>query len=312
MFIGIDLGGTNIAGGVVNSDGEILFRTSKPTEAHRGADGVIADIETMIEELIATSGFEIFGIGVGVPGPVDGDLQHIHYCTNLNWHNIDLGKRLSQRFGVPAFVDNDANLAALAEEEVGVLKGSKVGVMITLGTGIGGGIILDGKPYRGVHGLTEIGHMVVGDNFYDCNCGKNGCFETFSSATAIIKYATSLVDQDKHPGSKLNQVVSERPLTARDIFDAAKDGDPLGLDAVDRLVHYLAVGISNLVVVLDPDNIAIGGGVAQAGDYLMDKLKDKVKSMEFVKNFPTAKLLFAELGNDAGIIGAGMLAKIER
>ncbi len=312
MFIGIDLGGTNIAGGLVHKDGAVHKLKSVPTLKERGYEAVTGDILALIRELMAQAPEAVSGVGIGVPGVVDKNLSMIYYCTNLGWNDKNLGKELSDELGIPVLIDNDANLAALAEVEVGALSSVTNAVMLTLGTGIGGGVAVNGQILRGSHGLgSEIGHMIIGDNFYDCNCGNNGCFETFSSATAVIKYAEKLVDDGAFPDSPLNQIKKTSGLSAKIIIDAAKEGDQLGLVVFDRLIKYLAIGVTNIINIFDPDRIAIGGGVAHTGSFLMEKLEAKVQSMSFIKNFPSAKLVFAELGNDAGIIGAAMLAKTE-
>lgn len=312
MYIGIDLGGTNIAGGLVHKDGSVVEIKSVPTGKERGFEAVSADILRLIKDLIKIAPEAVEGVGIGVPGVVDKNLSMIYYCTNLGWYDQNLGESLSEELGLPVFIDNDANLAALAEVEAGSLSEAKNAVMLTLGTGIGGGVAVDGHILRGSHGLgSEIGHMIVGENFYDCNCGNNGCFETFSSATAVIKYAEKLVEDNKYPESPLNAICRNEGLSAKKVIDAAKAGDRLGNDVFDRLVRYLAIGVTNIVNIFDPEMIAFGGGVAHTGDFLIDKLSAKVESMAFIKDFPTAKLVLAELGNDAGVIGAAMLAKTE-
>jgi len=312
MYIGIDLGGTNIAGGLVNKDGSVVELKSIPTGKERGFEVVTNDILALIKELSSGAPEAVEGVGIGVPGVVDKNLSMIYYCTNLGWYDQNLGKALSDALGIPVFIDNDANLAALAEVEAGALSSVKNAVMLTLGTGIGGGVAVDGHILRGSHGLgSEIGHMIIGENFYDCNCGNNGCFETFSSATAVIKYAEKLVQEKTYPDSPLNLIYKEKGLTAKAIVDAAKSGDRLGNDVFDRLVRYLAIGVTNIINLYDPEMIAFGGGLAHTGDFLIEKLNAKVQSMAFIKNFPSAKLILAELGNDAGVIGAAMLAKTE-
>ncbi|WP_430883716.1 ROK family protein [Fusibacter sp. JL216-2] len=312
MYIGIDLGGTNIAGGLVHKDGSVVKIDSVPTGKERGFEAVSEDILSLIKELMKDAPEPVEGVGVGVPGVVDNNLSMIYYCTNLSWNDKDLGKELGDKLGIPVFIDNDANLAALAEVEAGSLSAADNAVMLTLGTGIGGGVAVDGHILRGSHGLgSEIGHMIIGENFYDCNCGNNGCFETFSSATAVIKYAEKLLEENKYPESVLYEVKNSGDLTAKAVIDAAKAGDALGSDAFDRLVKYLAIGVTNIVNIFDPEMIALGGGVAHTGAYLVERLEEKVKAMSFIKNFPSAKIVLAELGNNAGVIGAAMLAKTE-
>jgi len=204
------------------------------------------------------------------------------------------------------FVDNDANVAAIAEYEVGSLKNYNSGILLTLGTGVGGGIIIDGNVIRGAHGAgAEVGHMVVGENFYDCNCGRNGCLETFSSATGINKYINKVLAETNKP-SVLRDY--ER-IDTKIIFDCAKKNDAVALDAVNRFVKYLAIGIVNFINILDPEAIALGGGVSHAGQYLVDLLEKEVSKSLYSKDIGIAELKLAELQNDAGIIGAGFMAK---
>lgn len=315
MFIGIDLGGTNIAAGLVDIDGNIIHSTKLPTLPERGVNRVISDIVKLIEELInykrEDTKFNVQGVGIGVPGPVSPDLAHVYYCTNLGWNDVNLKEIVESKVGIPVFIDNDANLAALAEHEAGALKDIENGVLLTLGTGIGGGLIFNNKPYRGSHGLGELGHMVIGENFYKCNCGKNGCFETFASATAIVKYTSKILEEKKYESSILEKPYSENRLNAKSIIDAARIGDQLALDSFERYTDYLAMGINNLINLVDPQVVALGGGVAHAGDFLYDSIQEKLKNLAFVKDFPTAKIIPAVMGNDAGIVGAAFLAKLE-
>jgi len=315
MFIGIDLGGTNIAAGLVDGSGKLIYPVKTPTLPERGLDEVINDMAKLIQELVKYQkdhGLKkVKGVGIGVPGPVSPDLSNIYYCTNLRWNDVPLKSILEERIHLPVFLDNDANLAALAEHEVGALKDIENGILLTLGTGVGGGLIFNNKPYRGSHGLGEVGHIVVGDNFYHCNCGKNGCFETFASATAIIKYTEKLLNEQAYSGSLLDDVYRDGNLNAKAVIDAAKEGDELALDSFERYTKYLAIGMNNLINLLDPDVIALGGGVAHAGDFLYKAIEDKLHKLAFVENFPSARIVPAEMGNDAGIVGAAFLAKLE-
>lgn len=313
MYIGVDLGGTNIAAGVVNDSGEIMLEMSIPTLSERAADAIINDIKSLILKLIKEFGLsknEIKGIGIGIPGLADADGNVIH-CVNLGWNDVPLTSKLKQEFDVPVFVDNDATVAALAENYSGAMKGAESGVLLTLGTGIGGGIVFGGKVYSGFNRVgSEIGHMVIGDNFYDCNCGKNGCFETFASSTAIIKYTKKLLEETNEESlirDKINGDIDK--LNAKIIFDCAKAGDSLAEKSVRRLVKYLALGIENVISLIDPQVIAIGGGVSNAGQYLLDMVIKEVEKYKNYKELPIGKIVIAKLGNKAGIIGAAMLCK---
>lgn len=316
MTIGIDLGGTNIAAGLVDEAGSLIYSIKRPTDTYRGRDAIVADMCAMCLELVIEA--EKRGlprpvaVGVGVPCVVDKSMAFIYTAPNLGegWVNVPLKRLMEDVTGLKVWLDNDGNLAGLAEHQAGALRGVENGLLLTLGTGIGGGFILNGKLFRGSHGLApEVGHMIIGDNFYNCNCGKNGCFETFASATAVIRYAEKLVREEKYPASGLHDAARMGSLSAHSIFEAAKTSDPLGMEAVDRLTTYLAVGIVNLINLMDPEVIALGGGVAHAGDFLLDQVKQKVSDRLFLQNFPTARFELAQMGNNAGIIGAAMLGR---
>ncbi len=318
MYIGIDVGGTNIATAVVNQSGGILYNSTISTNAQRGYVDVIKDIGKIILD-IKKNFPNILGIGIGVPGVVSSDLEVVTYCPNLNWHERNISRDLKNIFDditEPIFVDNDANLAALAELEVGSLQGLDNGVMITLGTGIGGGIIINNSILRGHHGLgSEVGHIIIGDNFYDCNCGNTGCFETFASATAVIKYTKKLLESNQYVGTRghriLTKKLSNNVLEAKDVMDLAKQQDALAMDVFYRLVKYLAIGLINIIHIFDPKKIALGGGLSYTGEFLLSALRDEIAKRHFIRGFPFADIVIASLGNDAGVIGAAMLAKIE-
>lgn len=305
MLIGIDLGGTNIAAGLVTNEGELIFKKSIPTMADRPAEELIKDIYMLIDELRSSTEETIESVGIGIPGLVNKDMSVVLTCANLHWHHVRLMDGL-ENLNLPIAIDNDANVAAYAEYKIGSLKGVSNGVMVTLGTGVGGGIIVDDRDVRGGHGIgNELGHMIIGENFYDCNCGSNGCFETFASATAIIKYAQHLIETTGLP-SKLRELET---ITARDVIDLSKEEDVIATETYERFIKYLARGIVNVLVLLDPERIALGGGVSGAGDYLLDRLKKEVDKQYFLSEFSSTELVISELGNDAGIVGAALLAK---
>ncbi len=313
MYIGVDIGGTNVTAGLVSIDGNILFQKSCPTLPSRGWDTVIQDIINLIRDVIEESpeDEEVLGIGIGVPGMADKKTGNVVNCVNLGWSDVPLGKTLEKEFNRPTYIDNDASVAALAEFENGALRGTQNSILITLGTGIGGGFIINGKLYSGTNNIgSEIGHVLVGKNFYNCNCGKNGCFETFASATALIRYTRKLIEETneytdirKYIGDELDK------LDAKTIFDCAKAGDKLALSSVNRLVDYLVIGITNLINLLDPEVIALGGGLSKAGDYLLELINDRIYEKILFKDMPYSKIVIAEHGNDAGIIGSAMLCK---
>lgn len=312
MLIGVDLGGTFIKVGLVDFKGNILRMNSILTCAERGPVYIIHTIAEQIKELTAEQGISIndlHSIGIGVPGLVEYNTGKVVYCSNLSWRNIELRAELNSLLRRNVYVENDATAAGLGESLFGSTKGADNSILLTLGTGIGSGIIIDRNIYRGSHGSgSEIGHMIIGENFYDCNCGNNGCFETFASATAIIRYVQHRIGVDGVKTSILEMAENkEENITAKVIFDEAKKGDVLALEAVDRMCRYLAIGIINIYNILDPDIIALGGGVSKAGDFLIERVKEKVNSMLFTKDLKYGEIVLAALGNDAGIIGSAFL-----
>lgn len=319
MYLGIDLGGTSIKAGIVNKEGEILIKDQAPTEVSAGLDQMIENITSISKQLLSKANEEhllIEAVGVGVPGPVDRHGSVIK-CVNLSWPIVPIAQILTEKLGIPVFAANDGNAAGMGEAEAGVLKGAESGVILTLGTGIGGGVILNGTCRVGYNGIGgEIGHMIVGENFYNCNCGKNGCLETFSSVTGMIHYTkkllheggeSSLIHRFTSNGETLEFGLSR--MNGLMIVEEAQGGDLLAQKAVDRVAYYLSIGIANLVSVLDPEIIAIGGGMSGAGDWFLNKVRYYTEENRFFKDFPIPKIVTAKFSNDAGVVGAAMLAK---
>jgi len=314
MYIGIDLGGTNIAAGLVTDNGELKFQSSLPTKPERGSEDVIKDVIRIIKITVSNipdNGEELSGIGIGIPGYIISNTDNLVYCVNLGWENVDLKRNIEREFDLPVYIENDAKAAALAEFMVGSLKGTRNSLLITLGTGVGGGIIVNGQLYRGANGeASEIGHMIVGENFYNCNCGKNGCLETFASATALIKYTKKLINDNNEDTIIMDRLKGNLDLLeAKVIIECAQQGDALSLKVVDRFIHYLVIGISNLVNILDPELIALGGGVSKSGGYLLELIDRNIASNDSFRNVRNRRIITAALGNEAGIVGAAMLCK---
>lgn len=314
MFIGVDLGGTNIAVGIVDETGKLKYQKSRPTRSERKPEVVINDIVDLVLEVVKDYGIskdEVKAIGIGIPGLASSDTGEVIQCVNLNWTNVPLKEPMEKALGIPVFIDNDATLAGLAEYEAGAMKNKKSGVFMTLGTGIGGGIIINGKIHTGFNGIgSEIGHMVIGENYYDCNCGRNGCLETFASSTAIINYTKKLIgEEDKETiiSDMLNGDINN--LNGKIIFDAAIRGDELANKVVDRMVKYLAIGIVNITSVIDPEIFVLGGGLSKVGAFLLDKVREEVSRNRYLKTMPVGNIVLAQLSNEAGIIGAAMLGK---
>lgn len=308
--IGVDIGGTGIKIGVVDEKGSILYRDSCVTDVTGGFDKIICDIKNVIENIMAQNNIEkqqIKSIGFGLPGYIDKNGKA--NCVNLNWKKVDFVQKLKETFSdIDIFAENDATVAGLAESRFGSTKEHDTSVMITLGTGVGGAIIINGKPFSGAHGVgSEIGHMMIGDGLYKCNCGNTGCFETYCSATAIIKYAQKLISEGQQ-SSILNMCDNDiSSINAKMVFDAYNENDEVAKNVITRFKDYLAKGIANIVNTIDPGIIAIGGGVSKSEDIILDGLKEMVKSHLVYKEEEFADIVIATLGNDAGIIGAAIL-----
>ena len=312
-YIGLDVGGTTFKAGVVTEDGRIVHKDAMPTGIERPYQEIIADMAALCKKVAADAGIEmseIRSIGVGVPGLFDNKTGMIPFCTNLGWHDIPFVAEMKKHLDTPVYGDNDATVAGLAESVAGVSAGIKDSVFLTLGTGVGGGIIIDGKPYSGAHGCgSEIGHMMIKMGGELCTCGNYGCFERYASATAIIREARKAIVE--YPESSMLAACGGDPekLNAKIVIDAAKAGDETAKTVFDGYVHALAVGIINIINMLDPEVIVLGGGVSAAGEFLLDAVREAVKPMVFFKTMPYARIELAQLGNDAGIIGAAMLGK---
>ncbi|MCI6587739.1 MAG: ROK family protein [Clostridiales bacterium] len=312
-YIGLDVGGTTFKAGVVTEDGRIVHKDAMPTGIERPYQEIIADMAALCKKVAADAGIEmseIKSIGVGVPGLFDNKTGMIPFCTNLGWHDIPFVAEMKKHLDTPVYGDNDATVAGLAESVAGVSAGIRDSVFLTLGTGVGGGIIIDGKPYSGAHGCgSEIGHMMIKMGGELCTCGNYGCFERYASATAIIREARKAIVE--YPESSMLAACGGDPekLNAKIVIDAARAGDEAAKAVFGGYVQALAVGIINIINMLDPEVIVLGGGVSAAGEFLLNAVREAVKPMVFFKTMPYARIELAQLGNDAGIIGAAMLGK---
>ena len=311
-YIGIDLGGTNIKAGVVNEEFEIIAKATCKTNLPRPAEEICEDMAKVALEAVKNAGLEIEqieSVGIGTPGTANSDTGVIEYSNNLgflNFHVVDLMKKFIDK---PCYVENDANAAAYGEYVAGAAKGANDAVCITLGTGVGGGIIIDGKIYSGSNFAgAEIGHTVIEVDGPQCACGRKGCFEVFSSATGLIRMTKEAMEADKD--SVMHKITAERKgkVTARTSFDAMRMGDKTAKAVVDKYIKYLAAGITNTINIFQPDILCIGGGVCNEGDPLLLPVKELVKQEVYTKNSPkNTEIVIAKLGNDAGIIGAAFL-----
>ncbi|MCC0660161.1 MULTISPECIES: ROK family protein [unclassified Clostridioides] len=309
-YIGVDIGGTGIQAGVVDNQGKILFRTECKTVVKKGFEGILDDIKIMIDKLLEENNLnmkEIKSIGFGVPGFINK--KGLVTCVNLKWDGESFENELKRRFpNVEIHGENDATVAALGESKFGSMKGADVGVLYTLGTGVGGGIVINQKVFSGAHGLgSEIGHQVIGENYFDCNCGNNGCVETFCSATAIIKYSQKLIQEGRK--SRILDLAEGdlEKINAKMVFDAYRENDIVAIEVITRFKSYLAKTFANTINTLDPEIISIGGGVSKASDIILDGIEDLVRKYILYKKEDIAKIVCATLGSDAGIIGAAFL-----
>lgn len=311
MYIGIDLGGTNIAAGLVSEDGKILCQASTPTLNKREAIEIVKDMAMLIEKIAKDYGIavsDIKGVGVGSPGSVDYDNGVVVYANNLKMDMFPLADELNKLTGLPVSIDNDANCAALGEYVVYEDK-VKEFILVTLGTGVGGGIILNRKMLHGFNGAGgEVGHMVIEGNGEECTCGRKGCWESYASVTALISQTKKAMEEN--PDSLMHEFAKkEGAVTGRTSFDAAKAGDKAAQEVVSQYAIYVAEGITNLENIFQPEMICIGGGISREGEYLVGPIREFVKKYGYNRNMERTEIVTAKLFNDAGIIGAAMLAR---
>ncbi|MCL2037220.1 MAG: ROK family protein [Oscillospiraceae bacterium] len=310
-LIGIDIGGTNIACGIVDEQGVILHKQSIKTESEKGFEAVVANIAAVVREIMELKSLkknQIKWIGVGCPGACNTDSGVLEVSNNLKWHNVPLRAELEKLTGIKTFIDNDANAAAYGEFVAGAAKGTNSAIVITLGTGVGSGIIIDKKLLYGTNfAAGELGHTVIEAEGVPCNCGRIGCFEAYSSATGLIRMTREAMELDK---DSLMHEIAEKSgkVGARTAWLAAKEGDRSGEETVDKYIRYLACGITNVINTFQPDIVCIGGGVCNEGDNLLLPLKELVSKQVFSRNSAkNSEIAICSLGNDAGIIGAAML-----
>ncbi len=311
--LGIDIGGTNIACGIVNEECEIIARSKVRTNSPRPYAEILADIiragELACEEAgIAPS--QLDSIGMGCPGTCNQDTGVVEYSNNLGFKNAPLRPDVERHFGIKTYLGNDADAAAFGEYCAGSAKGADSAVVITLGTGVGSGIIIGGKIYSGSNFAGgEIGHTVIVVDGRPCTCGRKGCFEAYSSATGLVN--TTREYAEKNPDSLMAKLIKQDgKVSARTAYQAMKQGDPVGLEVTERYVKYLAVGITNVINIFQPDILCIGGGVCNEGDTLLVPLKKAVAEQVYSKNSTkNTEIVICSLGNDAGVIGAAMLHK---
>ncbi len=303
---GVDIGGTTCKIGLFDTSGRLLDKWEIPTNKENRGAGILSDVAAAVEAKLAKEGIgkdDVQGIGVGVPGPVNSQ-GVVSGCVNVGWGTVDVEAELGSLTGLAVKAGNDANVAALGEMWQGGAKGCKDVIMVTLGTGVGGGIIVDGKIVAGFDGAGgEIGHITIDPAEQEtCNCGRRGCLEQYTSATGIVRLAKKKLAADARETALRNH----EPLTARDIFDEAKAKDAVALELVDEVCKILGAALSNIACVVNPEVIVIGGGVSKAGEILTERVQKYYKEAAFPACRET-RFALAGLGNDAGMYGCVQL-----
>lgn len=310
--IGIDLGGTNMPCSLVDDCGRIVTTIEKRTLSEQGPDAVVSKIVESTNEIVKffkekINNGNIIGVGLGAPGVLDLEKGEIVTGPNLNgWKNVPIVRLIEEQINLPVKMDNDANCAAIGEHWSGAAKGTQNAILVTLGSGVGGGIIINGSIYRGSHGTAgEIGHITIIPDGYKCGCGNSGCLEAYASANATVKRAVELL-RKKETRSALKERVLEE-ITAHDIFISAEDGDVFSKHILEESGRYLGIGIATLANIFDPDAIIIGGGFSSAEKYLFPTAIEEAYRRSFKYVMDNIKIVKAKLGNDAGIVGAAKL-----
>lgn len=316
--IGVDLGGTNIAVGLVDDDYKIVKKLSLPTGKERSGELIVKDIARLCLDVCESENVsvsDIGSIGIASPGVADHDKGVVEYANNFKFKHFPIADLLREYIGdgcPKVFLENDANAAAWGEAVAGAAKGSRNSVMITLGTGVGGGIIIDGKIYSGFnYAGAELGHIVIEHNGRPCSCGRKGCWEAYSSATGLINMTNEKINECAEHGMKtiMTELVKNKgKVSGRTAFEAMRLGDDAGREVVEEYVSYLACGLANIINIFQPEILSIGGGVSNEGQFLLDLLLPLVRSEQYGKGFvELTDIRIAKLGNDAGIVGAALL-----
>lgn len=311
-YVGIDLGGTNIAAGVVNEEYDIIAKHNIKTCAEKSFSELVGDIAKTAYDVISKANLpidNITSIGLGTPSCINPKTGLLVNANNLNWKNVPLTNEMEKHFKIPVYIKNDADCAALGEVLAGSAKSYDDALMITLGTGVGGGIIINKRIFNGCDQMgAEIGHTKLMFNGIQCTCGQCGCFEAYASATALIQQTKEMIK--RHPESIINELCDYdiNKITAKTAFDAAHLNDGTAIKLIDQYVSYIAAGLSSLITIFRPPVIIIGGGVSNQRDYLINLLKKKLIEYTFAaKEIGIPNVVAAERGNDAGIIGAAMI-----
>lgn len=317
-YIGVDLGGTNIAVGIVDENHKIIKKGSTPTLPDRHAEAIVKDMANLCKNLIHDCGLtldDIAYVGIASPGIANCESGVVEYSCNLPFVDFPIAEVFMKYLPVPhVYVENDANAAALAEALAGAAKGTRTSVMITLGTGVGGGIVIDGKIYTGHnHAAGELGHIVIEKDGRQCGCGRRGCWETYSSATGLTAMTREKIQElmiKGIPSIMVEDYKVSGKVSARTAFDCMRKGDKEAAKVVDTYIEYLACGIANIINIFQPEVLSIGGGISNEKNYLLEPLMRIVDREQYTRNNKKKTVVkIAEMGNDAGIVGAAGLGR---
>lgn len=316
-YLGIDLGGTNIAAGVVDENYKIIGRGKMKTNLPRPAEGIVDDMAIAARMAVENAGLkmsDIKEVGIGSPGSIDPISGVVTYSNNLQFSMLPLREMMEKRLNTKIYLDNDANAAAFGEKLAGAGRGTNNFVAVTLGTGVGGGTIVDGKMLIGSNFAGgELGHTVIVMDGEHCSCGRNGCWEAYASATALIRQTRDAMEKDKN--SKMWEIAGGKleNVNGRTSFDGMRAGDKSATAVVQKYCEYVACGVSNIINIFQPEVICIGGGISKEGETLLAPIRKLVEADRYTKNTDGQTVLkVAELGNDAGIIGAAFLGELYR
>ncbi|MDE6627358.1 MAG: ROK family protein [Lachnospiraceae bacterium] len=315
MRIGIDMGGMSVKFGLVDRENQIVEKLVIPTRLEIPAEEMIDNMVKAVFELLSSRGLspaDCCGIGIGSPGTIDDENGVIIYSNNFDWENVNIVKQMADQISLPIYIANDADAAALGEVCAGAAKGTKSAVLLTLGTGVGGGVILNGRIFHGpLSGGLELGHMVIKAGGEPCTCGREGCLESYASATALLRMAKRAAQEN--PSSLMNEMCNDRLENMNGIipFEAADKGDRAAGEVIEEYMDYLAEGIANVINIFRPELVILGGGIAAQKERLTAPLQARVDVLCFGKEHgQTARIVTSALGNDAGIIGAaGLVGK---
>lgn len=312
--IGIDIGGTFLKAGVVSEEGQILATAARPTAFPRPVDAIIDDIAGAATDALEKAGLtlaDVSFVGCGCPGTVNQQTRRIERADNLGFVQTPLVDELEARLGKPVMAENDANTALLGEWIAGAAKGAANCVCITLGTGVGGGVIVENRMVRGVNSAgAELGHMVIVPNGNQCNCGRKGCWETYASVTALIRQTKAAMTA--HPESAMWSLAPTlEEVNGRTAWDAMRAGDAVGTAVVDQYIEYVGIGVVNMINIFQPEVLCVGGAISKEGDRLLKPLAEKAAAERYSQySEKQTKICRCALGNDAGIIGAAFLDRV--